>query len=160
MDGILIATGNDWRAVEAGIHAYAAIRGQYTSITRWRMNGNNLEGLLEAPINVGIVGGVTKLHPVAKICLGMLRVSSAEELSRIIAAAGLVQNLTAIKTLVTQGIFKGQMKLHISNLILASDATADELPILKQSLYERLDSKKHITGSDVKEILNTLRKCA
>lgn len=158
IDGILIATGNDWRAVEAGVHAYAAHAGKYTSITRWSMQGNDLHGVLEAPILVGIVGGVTRLHPVAQICLKLLNVKSAIELSGIIAAVGLVQNLAAIRALVTQGITQGHMKLHISNLAMASGATQTELPLLKQRLAECLEKNKRVTESDVKEIMQEIRK--
>ncbi len=158
IDAVLIATGNDWRAVEAGVHAYAAHSGHYTSITRWYMEGRHLHGIIEAPLVVGIVGGVTRLHPIAKICLKMLNVKSAAELSRILAAVGLVQNLAALNALVTQGISKGHMKLHISNLALASGANQEELPILKLRLTERLETHKRITESDAKEILAELRK--
>lgn len=158
IDPVLIATGNDWRAVEAAIHAYAGYSGQYSSITKWRMKGKDLYGIMEAPIVVGTVGGVTQLHPMAKICLKMLNVKNANELARVVAAVGLVQNLAALRSLVTEGIITGHMRLHISNLALASDATQNELPILKQKLADRLKTKKRITGSDVKEILNEIRK--
>lgn len=158
IDGVLIATGNDWRAVEAGIHAYAARSGQYTSITRWIMQGNDLHGVLEAPIVVGIVGGVTKLHPIAQLCLKILKVNSAEELSRIIAAVGLVQNLAAIRALMTEGITKGHMKLHLTNLAMAAGATHKELPILKHELTKHLEKFNRISQSNVKEVLNRLRK--
>ena len=103
IDPILIATGNDWRAVEAGMHAYAARDGQYRSITKWSYQDNKLIGLFEAPLIVGVVGGVTKLHPMAQMSLRMLKVEGAEELSRICAAVGLVQNLGALKALTTVG---------------------------------------------------------
>src|SRR5579883_12054 len=158
IDAVLIATGNDWRAVEAAIHAYAGYSGQYGSITQWYMKDNHLHGVIEAPIIVGTVGGVTRLHPVARICLKMLHVQTAAELARILAAVGLVQNLAGIKALVTEGINKGHMKLHLSNLALASDATQEELPLLKQHLIERLEKQKSVTGKDVIEILNEMRK--
>ena len=158
IDGILIATGNDWRAVEAGVHAYAARSGTYTSITRWYMKDKDLHGIMEAPILVGIVGGVTRLHPVAQICLKILGVKSAAELARVVAAVGLVQNLAAVRALVTQGITQGHMKLHISNLAMASGASDKELPILKQRLAERLEKNKRVTESDVKEIMKALRQ--
>lgn len=157
IDAVLIATGNDWRAVEAGIHAYAGFSGQYSSITHWTMQGTDLHGIMEAPIVVGTIGGVTQIHPIAKICLKILNVKNAGELARIIAAVGLVQNLAAIKALVTEGISKGHMRLHISNLILASDATEAEIPILKQRLTELLAMQKHVTGGDVKKLLIEIR---
>ncbi len=95
----MIATGNDWRAVEAGIHAYASRSGQYSAITRWRYREGVLQGEFTAPLVVGIVGGVTSLHPTARLCLNMLDVQSANELSAVIAAVGLVQNLGALKSL-------------------------------------------------------------
>ncbi|STX29719.1 hydroxymethylglutaryl CoA reductase [Legionella beliardensis] len=157
IDAVLIATGNDWRAVEAGIHAYAGYSGQYSSITKWFMKGPDLHGVIEAPIMVGTVGGITQLHPVAKICLKMLNIHESSQLARILLAVGLVQNLGAIKALVTEGINKGHMRLHISNLILASDATQAEVPFLKQHLVQCLETQRHVTGSDVKEILNKMR---
>src|SRR6185437_10522296 len=90
IDPILIATGNDWRAVEAGVHAYAARDGRYETITRWYVENRELHGEFAAPIIVGIVGGVTKLHPTARMCLRLLGVSTSDELSRICAAVGLV----------------------------------------------------------------------
>lgn len=158
IDPVLIATGNDWRAVEAGVHAYAGYSGQYTSITRWWMKGNDLHGVMEAPILVGTVGGVTQLHPAAKVCLKMLNLNSAAELSRILAAVGLVQNLAALHALATEGISKGHMRLHISNLTLTSDATQEEIPVLKQRLVDFLEKQKHVTGTDVKKILADIRK--
>lgn len=158
IDAVLIATGNDWRAVEAGVHAYAAHTGQYTSITKWFMQKGELHGVFEAPILVGTVGGVTRLHPVAKICLRMLNVKSGTELSGVLAAVGLVQNLAALKALATEGITKGHMKLHLSNLAMASGASQEQLPLLKQRLIERLDKNKRITETDVKEILSELKK--
>lgn len=131
IDPVLIATGNDWRAVEAGIHAYAARSGQYRAITRWRYNEGQLTGQLTAPLIVGTVGGVTALHPTASMCLRMMGIESANHLARIIAAVGLVQNLGAIKALCTEGIIQGHMKLHIDNLLLVAGANEDEMPILK-----------------------------
>ncbi|MEM7645683.1 MAG: hydroxymethylglutaryl-CoA reductase, degradative, partial [Pseudomonadota bacterium] len=104
IDPILIATGNDWRAVEAGMHAYASRDGQYRSITRWRYQNGKLLGVLEAPLIVGTVGGVTSLHPTARLCLNMLEVENASDLSRVCASVGLVQNLGALKALTTVGI--------------------------------------------------------
>ncbi len=157
IDPVLIATGNDWRAVEAGVHAYAARSGRYTAITRWEMQGADLVGHLEAPIMVGIVGGVTRLHPTAKMCLGMLGVESADELSRVIAAVGLVQNLGAIRALTTFGFIQGHMKLHISNLTMEAGAKGREIPLLKKRLEEVLLLRQRITLSNAIEILRELR---
>lgn len=157
IDPVVIATGNDWRAVEAGIHAYAARSGQYRSITRWTMCGKDLLGRLTAPIAVGTVGGVTRLHPSAQLCLRMLGVQKADVLARIIAAVGLVQNLGALKALTTEGISKGHMRLHISNLLLAAGATRDESLILHPRLEKMLGENKRITASNVAVALAELR---
>lgn len=157
IDPILIATGNDWRAVESGVHAYAARNGHYSSITQWRRMGSDLVGVLRAPIIVGTVGGVTNLHPTASMCLKMLNPQSAQELSRIIAAVGLVQNLGALKALTTVGIIEGHMKLHIKNLSLAAGAEESEIPFLQKKLEEILTLKKRISLGNAVEILRELR---
>jgi hydroxymethylglutaryl-CoA reductase len=157
IDPILIATGNDWRAVEAGIHAYAARDGQYRSITRWTRVGSQLVGMFEAPLIVGTVGGVTTLHPTASMCLKMLNVKSANELSRIIAAVGLVQNLGALRALTTVGVVEGHMKLHIKNLTLGAGANEREIPIVQKKLEEILEIRKRISLSNAVEVLKELR---
>jgi len=112
IDAVAIATGNDWRAIEAAGHAYAARSGKYSPLTSWKLNKDILEGKIELPIQVGIVGGLTELHPVAKTCLKILGVSSSRDLSEIMAAVGLAQNFAALYALVTTGIQEGHMKLH------------------------------------------------
>ena len=158
IDPILIATGNDWRAVEAGIHAYACRDGQYRSITRWKRVGQQLVGTFQAPLIVGTVGGVTKLHPTAKLSMKILDVKSANQLSRLIAAVGLVQNLGALRALTTVGIIEGHMKLHIKNLSLGAGATEKEMPFVIRKLEEILALRKRITLSNAVEVLNELRK--
>ncbi|MCH2533444.1 MAG: hydroxymethylglutaryl-CoA reductase, degradative [Bdellovibrionales bacterium] len=159
IDPILIATGNDWRAVEAGIHAYASRTGQYTSITKWTYNEDTSEltGVFEAPIVVGTVGGVTKLHPTAQLSLKMMGIESSNELSQVCAAVGLVQNLGAIKALTTVGIIEGHMKLHIQNLTLGAGAEEREIPIVQKKLEEILKLKKRISLSHAIEVLKELR---
>lgn len=159
IDPILIATGNDWRAVEAGIHAFCARSGSYQPITTWRYDQQTktLTGTFLAPIIVGIVGGVTTLHPGAKLCLKMLEVNSADELARIIAAVGLTQNLGALRALTTEGIIQGHMRLHIDNLILNTDATKDESKTLKPKLESWLTLHKRVTLDTAKELLNGIR---
>lgn len=157
IDPILIATGNDWRAVEAGVHAYAARSGRYSSITKWKVEGHELVGVFEAPLVVGVVGGVTKLHPTAKMSLKMLGVESAEELSRICASVGLVQNLGALRALTTVGIIEGHMKLHIRNLTLGAGAEEKEIPIIQKKLEEILSLTKRISLSHAIEALKELR---
>ncbi len=158
IDPIVIATGNDWRAVEAGIHAYAARGGSYSSITKWRMRGPILVGTFEAPIIVGTVGGVTKLHPTAQLCLRMLNVTSAEELSRIMAAVGLVQNLGALKALSTVGVVQGHMKLHSANLALMAGAETDEIETVQKELELILRKTRRVSLSHAVEALEKLRR--
>ncbi len=157
IDPILIATGNDWRAVEAGVHAYACRSGQYRSITRWRREGHQLVGTLQAPLVVGTVGGVTTLHPTASLCMRLLEVSSANDLSRVLAAAGLVQNLGALRALVTDGIIEGHMRLHLKNLTLGAGAREQEIPILQKKLEEILTLRKRISLSHAVEALREMR---
>lgn len=158
IDAVLVATGNDWRAVEAGVHAYAAQSGRYKSITEWKMVGKDLVGTLVAPIVVGTVGGVTQLHPAAKMALKILKISDAQELSQVAACVGLVQNLGALKALSGIGIVQGHMRLHAGNLALQAGANQKELPQVQAILQKLLDSQKKITVQDAKDILERLRK--
>ncbi|WED42403.1 hydroxymethylglutaryl-CoA reductase, degradative [Legionella cardiaca] len=158
IDPVLIATGNDWRAVEAGIHAYATRSGSYQAITRWRYQDGLLTGELTAPIIVGTVGGVTALHPTAKLCLRMMGIQSANHLSRVLAAVGLVQNLGAIKALCTEGIIQGHMKLHIDNLLLVAGATDHEMPVLKERLQSWLTINKRVSLNNACELLTEIRR--
>lgn len=158
IDPVLIATGNDWRAVEAGVHAYAAREGRYQAITRWRYQDGVLTGRLTAPIIVGTIGGVTALHPTAKMCLRMMNITSANELSQVIAAVGLVQNLGAIKALCTEGIIQGHMKLHIDNLLLAAGANENEMPELKERLQNWLNLHKRISLNNAHDLLAEIRQ--
>lgn len=157
IDPILIATGNDWRAVEAGLHAYAARDGQYRSVTRWTYQSGELVGVFEAPIIVGTVGGVTKLHPTAQLSLNMMHIKSSNDLSRTCAAVGLVQNLGALKALSTVGIIEGHMKLHIKNLALGAGAKEKEMSIVQKRLEEILLLRKRISLSNAIEVLRELR---
>lgn len=117
IDAVVIATGNDWRAVEAGAHAYCCRSGQYQPMSAWEQNAaGDLEGVMELPLSVGTVGGVTKLHPTAKIALKILGNPTARGLAEIICATGLAQNLSALRALATEGIQKGHMRLHQGNL--------------------------------------------
>jgi hydroxymethylglutaryl-CoA reductase len=117
IDPVVIATGNDWRAVNAGCHAYASLSGVYKPLTRWFINDNSrLQGEIELPIAVGTVGGVTRLHPSASTCLKLMGSPSSSKLAAIIASVGLAQNLSAIRALGCEGIQKGHMALHEKNL--------------------------------------------
>lgn len=157
MDAVCIATGNDWRALEAGVHGYAVRDGQYRGISTWIASGTQLIGKLEAPISVGIVGGVTKVHPIAALAMKCMQVKSAQELSYIMGAVGLIQNLAALRALVTEGISKGHMRLHFKNLIKQTDASAEEQQKILQKLEEVFKNKRYVTATDVRNILKELR---
>jgi hydroxymethylglutaryl-CoA reductase len=157
IDPILIATGNDWRAVEAGIHAYAARSGKYQPVTHWFMEGTELIGRIEIPLAVGTQGGVTRIHPTAKVALKILNVQRSEELARICAAVGLIQNLGALKALATVGIVKGHMQLHAANLAIAAGAEIHEIAQVRDRLAQVLLVEKTINLSRAKEILDAIR---
>jgi hydroxymethylglutaryl-CoA reductase len=128
VDAVVIATGNDWRAVEAGAHAYAARDGRYTSLSTWgKDEDGNLTGELEMPMAVGIIGGATKVHPAAKAALKLMGVQTAAELAGIIASVGLAQNLAAIRALATEGIQRGHMSLHARQVAIAAGAAGDQI---------------------------------
>lgn len=157
IDPILIATGNDWRAVESGIHAYCCRDGQYRSVTKWRYTDSVLTGIFEAPLICGTVGGVTNLHPTAKMSMKMMEIESANHLSRICAAVGLVQNLGALRALTSVGIIEGHMKLHITNLAIGAGAQEHEQAPLQILLEQLLKVQKRITQSDAVQALTKLR---
>jgi hydroxymethylglutaryl-CoA reductase len=137
IDPVVIATGNDWRAVEAGAHAYAARSGRYTSLSTWGLDEQgNLTGSLELPMPVGIVGGATRVHPVTRIALKILGVESARELAQIIVAVGLAQNLGALRALATEGIQKGHMALHARQIAIAAGATGEQVEQLVAQMLE------------------------
>lgn len=140
VDAVVMATGNDWRAVEAGAHAYAARNGRYTTLTTWGKDEHgNLVGTIELPMAVGVVGGATRVHPVARTALKILGVQSAQELAGIIAAVGLAQNLAALRALATEGIQRGHMALHARQVALAAGALGAEVSILAQQLVAEKD---------------------
>ena len=137
IDPVVLATGNDWRAVEAGAHAWAARKGLYTSLTRWDTDVNdNLIGSIELPMPVGLVGGATKTHPGAQAAIRLMRVTSASELGQVIAAVGLAQNMAALRALATEGIQKGHMALHARNIAIAAGASGAEVDLLANQLVE------------------------
>ncbi len=157
IDPILIATGNDWRATEAGIHAYVCRTGKYQPVTDWVMDGSDLVGRIEVPLAVGTVGGVTRVHPTALVALKMMGIEKAEDLARICAAVGLVQNLGALRALSTVGIVKGHMQLHAANLAIAAGAEIHEIPRVRERLNEVLRTEKQINLTRAKEILEAIR---
>lgn len=138
IDPVIIATGNDWRAVEAGAHAYASRSGQYSSMTTWSKDeAGNLVGELELPMSLGIVGGASRVHPMAKLAYKLLRVESAKELAQVVVAVGLAQNLGALKALATDGIQKGHMALHSRTVAMAAGATGEMVDMIAEKLIEK-----------------------
>ncbi len=128
IDPVVVATGNDWRAVEAGAHAYAARSGRYTSLTTWEIaTDGDLVGTIEMPMPLGLVGGATKTHPLAQLALRVLDVKSAQELAEIAVAVGLAQNMGALRALATEGIQRGHMALHARNIALSAGATGEDV---------------------------------
>jgi hydroxymethylglutaryl-CoA reductase len=135
VDAVVIATGNDWRAIEAGAHAYAARSGCYTSLSTWDRDAEgNLTGVLEMPMAVGIVGGATRVHPAARTALKMMAVTSAAQLAEIIVSVGLAQNLAALRALATEGIQRGHMTLHARQVAIAAGASDQGIEILAAQL--------------------------
>jgi hydroxymethylglutaryl-CoA reductase len=135
VDAVVIATGNDWRAIEAGAHAYAARSGHYTSLSTWGKDvDGNLIGTLEIPMAVGTVGGATRVHPTARAVLKLMGVSSAQELAQVIVSVGLAQNLAALRALATEGIQRGHMGLHARQVAIAAGAQAEEIDRLAAQL--------------------------
>ena len=126
IDAVVLATGNDFRAIEAGIHAYAARSGQYRSLTDARISGDTFSFWIEVPLALGTVGGITSLHPLSKLALQLLGNPSAKELMALVAAAGLAQNFAALRALTTVGIQKGHMKMHLTNIIKQLGASEEE----------------------------------
>lgn len=123
VDAVVIATGNDWRAIEAGAHAFAARAGRYTSLSRWTASDDGaLEGFLEMPMAVGTVGGATRVHPAARACLKLMQIESARQLAEVIVSVGLAQNLAALRALATEGIQRGHMGLHARQVAIAAGA--------------------------------------
>lgn len=137
IDAVVIATGNDWRAVEAGAHAYAARDGRYTSLTRyWRNDDGDLCGAIELPLALGVVGGATRVHPAAQVALKILGNPSARELAEIAAAVGLAQNLAAIRALATEGIQHGHMRMHARQIALAAGASPEQVNAIARQMID------------------------
>lgn len=140
VDPVIVATGNDWRAVEAGAHAYACRSGRYTSLTHWEKDKSGaLVGTIEMPMPVGLVGGATKTHPLARLALKMLNVKSAQELGEIAVAVGLAQNLGALRALATEGIQRGHMALHARNIALMAGGVGDEVDRIARQMADEKD---------------------
>jgi hydroxymethylglutaryl-CoA reductase len=154
IDPVLIATGQDWRAVESGAHAYAARSGQYTSLSVWERDAEgNLVGTLEMPLSVGIVGGATRVHPTAQAALKLLDVASATELAEICVCAGLASNLAAMRALACEGIQQGHMGLHARQIAMAAGALGSEI----DSIADQMAIERNIKPARAEELLAELR---
>ncbi|MCJ7534672.1 MAG: hydroxymethylglutaryl-CoA reductase, degradative [Anaerolineales bacterium] len=151
VDAVVIATGNDWRAIEAGAHAYAARDGKYTSLSTWGQDDQgNLLGSLEMPLAVGIVGGATRVHPGARAALKLMGVQTAAELAEIIVSVGLAQNLAALRALATEGIQRGHMSLHARQVAIAAGAQGEQI----NRLAEQLVAENTVRIDRAAEIIN------
>ncbi|HVN55268.1 MAG TPA: hydroxymethylglutaryl-CoA reductase, degradative [Anaerolineaceae bacterium] len=150
VDAVVVASGNDWRAVEAGAHAYAARSGQYTSLSTWGRDADgNLVGTLEMPMAVGTVGGATRVHPGAKAALKIMGVTQASQLAEIIVSVGLAQNLAALRALSTEGIQRGHMSLHARQVAIAAGAEGEMI----SRLADRLVAERTVRIDRAQEIL-------
>jgi len=155
IDALIIATGNDFRAIEAGAHAYAARNGQYTSLTSYHKNKDgDLVGEIELPMAVGVVGGAANMHPKAKLCRKILGIKTAQQLAEIVASLGLAQNFAAVFALSTVGIQKGHMSLHAKNIAVMAGAQGDEI----EKLADQLVLNGTVKLDYAKELLEKLRK--
>jgi hydroxymethylglutaryl-CoA reductase len=152
IDAVVLATGNDFRAVEAGIHAYAARDGRYTSLTKAKVENGVFSFSIEIPLALGTIGGLTNLHPLVKFAMQLLQNPSARELMGIVAVAGLAQNFAAIRSLVTTGIQKGHMKMHLMNILNQLEATSEE----KEKAIQHF-TKNTVTHSAAVEFIEKLR---
>ncbi len=152
IDPLAIATGNDWRAIEAGAHAYAASAGHYGSLTRWWLADGYLNGEITVPIKVGTVGGTLDANPQAALCLAMTGVTSADELAQLMAAVGLAQNFAAIRALASTGIQAGHMRLHARSVVASLDAPAEHF----ETAVERLVASGEVKDWKAREILEEL----
>jgi hydroxymethylglutaryl-CoA reductase len=152
VDAVVLATGNDFRAVEAGVHAYASRNGHYTSLTHVKIENGIFTLWIEIPLALGTVGGLTSLHPLVKLSLELLHHPTAKELMQIVAVAGLAQNFAALRSLTTTGIQQGHMKMHLMNILNQFGATTDE----KEGLVDHFKTNT-VTHSAVFEAINALR---
>jgi hydroxymethylglutaryl-CoA reductase len=140
IDPVIVATGNDWRAIEAGAHAWACRKGSYTSLTHWEKDSSGaLVGTLEMPMAVGLVGGATRTHPLARVALKILNVQSAQELAEVAVTVGLAQNMAALRALSTEGIQRGHMALHGRNLAVIAGAVGEEVDIIARRMAQERD---------------------
>jgi hydroxymethylglutaryl-CoA reductase len=146
VDAVIIATGNDFRAVEAGAHAFASKTGQYTSLSHAKIEGDMFHFWLEIPLSLGTIGGLTSLHPLVKLALEILENPSAPELMQIVASAGLAQNFAALRSLTTTGIQAGHMKMHLKNILNQFEATDKEREAVKNHFKENAVSHNAVVA--------------
>lgn len=155
VDAVVIATGNDWRAIEAGAHAYASRNGRYTSLSTWSKDDQgNLVGTIEMPMAVGIVGGATKVHPAAEMAIQLMEVKSANELAEIIVSVGLAQNMAALRALATEGIQRGHMSLHARQIAISAGAKDNEI----EKVATQMVIEKAIRLTRAEEILKSIKE--
>ena len=154
VDAVVVATGNDWRAIEAGAHAYAARSGTYTSLSTWGTDAEgNLVGTLEMPMAVGIVGGATRVHPAAQAAVRLMGVRTAAELAEIIVSVGLAQNLAALRALATEGIQRGHMSLHARQVAIAAGAEGEQI----EAVASQLVAEKTVRIDRAEQILQEIK---
>ena len=153
IDAVALATGNDWRAVEAGAHAFAARSGQYRPLTRWSLDGDHLIGQIEVPLQMGTVGGPIRIHPTVRANLELMGVQTARELSSVTAAVGLAQNLGALRALATEGIQEGHMRMHARVVAANAGATSDEIA----HVVSQLVNAREFSMERAKQTLEELR---
>ena len=153
VDGVILATGNDTRAVAAAAHAYAARNGQYEGLSEWQLDGEYLKGRLVLPLAIATVGGATKVLPKAQVALNILNVSDAKELAAVVASVGLAQNLAALRALVSEGIQKGHMALQSRSLAMTVGAKGSEIAVVSQALQK----EAKMNQATAKKILAQLR---
>ncbi|KKW67729.1 3-hydroxy-3-methylglutaryl-CoA reductase [Lampropedia cohaerens] len=156
IDPVIVATGNDWRAVEAGAHAWACRSGRYGSLTTWEKDTSGaLVGTIEMPMPVGLVGGATKTHPLAQLSLKIMGVATAQELGEVAVAVGLAQNLGALRALATEGIQRGHMALHARNIALVAGAVGDEIDTIAKRMAAEGDVRTDRALALLKELRGT-----
>jgi hydroxymethylglutaryl-CoA reductase len=153
VDAVALATGNDFRAVEAGAHAYAARSGRYSPLAIWRRDGEDLVGELELPLALGIVGGTLRVHAGARLALALMGIASARELCEITASVGLASNLAALRALATEGIQRGHMSLHARSVAAAAGAIGDEV----ERTASAISAGGAITVEAARRVLERLR---
>jgi hydroxymethylglutaryl-CoA reductase len=154
ISAVVIATGNDFRAVEAGAHTYATVNGGYKPLTKWEKTaGGHLIGTIEVPMAVGLVGGATKVHPTARANVKILGIGSADELGMVMASVGLAQNAGALRALATEGIQKGHMRLHARNMAVQAGAPIE----IVDEVVRRLTEMKKFDFGTTEEVVKQIK---